>query len=289
MSEYVRNKINSIEFLPTFPHVVDEMMTLINDPRSSASDLARHMDPSMVSEVLKVANSAYFGRKNFRQIATIEQAVAVIGYAGLSCIVLQMPLFALMRGGTGDFDRKGFVQHSLACGTMAKAVSEIFSLGNPNTVYISGTLHDIGIIVIFQYFKDEWKEIDRLIEQERLSRLEAEREVLSVDHAYVGAVLLEKWDLPDAVTESVRLHHSPERIGENGDAYATWLSNKLAKHIDFESGFEDFDTFFKQQRELLHTEMPDKYLTKHHVGVLERGYTQLSEIERFIEETLGEQ
>jgi HD-like signal output (HDOD) protein len=177
MSVHITDRLKHIEFLPTFPHIVGEVMGILEDPKSSASDLVRHMDPSLIGEVLKVANSAYFGRKNFRGIGTVEQAVAAIGYTGLSSLVLQMPFLSMVKMGDSLFDRKGFMRHSLSCGILAKTVSSIFHMGNPNTVYVSGMLHDIGIIVIYQYFKEESRRINALMAQKGLSRLAAEREV----------------------------------------------------------------------------------------------------------------
>ncbi len=285
MSDYIRTRIDSIEFLPTFPSIVAEVMSIIEDPRSSASDLVRHMDPSLVGEVLKVANSAYFGRKSYRRISTVEQAVATIGYANLSSIVLQMPFLSMLKGEDHTFDRRGFVRHSLFVGVLARAVSSAFHLGEPNTVYVSGILHDIGSIVIYQYFNDEWNRISELIQSAHVSRLDAEREMLSVDHAGVGAVLLEKWDLPEATVEAVRLHHNRKEMGDNDNAYVTWLANRLSKEIESPENLADFSVFFEKQRELLYAELPQNYLLKHHVELFERAYNNLKGAEEFLEKT----
>jgi HD-like signal output (HDOD) protein len=156
-------------------------------------------------------------------------------------------------------------------------------MGNPNTVYVSGMLHDIGII-IYQYFKEESGQINGLMKERRLPRLAAEREVFSIDHAGIGALLLEMWDIPGAIAESVKLHHSPKEIGEKENPYVTWLANGLAKQVDFEADLPDFRAFFEKQREMLHTEMPDEYLLKAHVELFETAYDQLRGIDAFLEE-----
>ena len=287
MIAHITDRLKLIEFLPTFPAMVGEIMGILSDPKSSTSDLVRHMDPSLTGEVLKVANSAYFGRRNFRAIGTVEQAVAAIGYTGLSSIVLQMP-FLSMIGGDSLFDRKGFMGHSLSCGILARTVSSIFDMGNQDTVYVSGVLHDIGFIVIYQYFKEESGQISTLMENDGLSRLEAERKVFSVDHAHIGALLLERWDIPQDIVESVRLHHSPEKIEEKESPYVTWLANCLAKQIDFEKDLVDFQSFFEKQRDMLQMEMPDRYLLKAHVELFENAYDQLRRIGTPAETTKGE-
>ncbi|MGD0232218.1 MAG: HDOD domain-containing protein [Syntrophorhabdales bacterium] len=283
MTDYIRNRIRQIECLPTFPYVVAEVMRIIDDPASSASDLVRHMDPSLVGEVLRAANSAYFGKKNFRRIANVEQAVVTIGYHTLSSIVLRMPLVSIIDGQDVPFDRRGFVLHSLSCAVFARAVGAFLGVGNVNTVYISGILHDVGIIIMHQFFKEECRRVNNLRRQERLDRPAAEKAVFGTDHASIGSMVLELWDIPETIIESVRLHHLRKEICEGEEQYAVWLANSLAKQIDSGKDLVDFETFFRKQREFLEWEMPERYLVGHDVDLFEKAYDQLKEIEDFLE------
>jgi HD-like signal output (HDOD) protein len=284
MDAFIADRLRQIEFLPTFPHIVEEVMDVLSDSKSSVSDLVRCMDPSLVGEVLKVANDAYSGRKGFRGIATVEQAVAAIGYANLSVLIPRTPFVSTVEKGDILFDRKGFMRHSISCAILGKTISSAFRMGNPNTVYVSGMLHDIGIVVIYQHFKQESERIDALIREKRLSRLAAEREVLSIDHAGLGALLLEVWGIPGEIVESVKLHHSPEEIGEKEDPYVTWLANSLAKETDFERDLSDFPAFFGRQREMLQAEMPEQFLLKSHMELFEAAFDQLRGIESILNE-----
>jgi putative nucleotidyltransferase with HDIG domain len=281
MVENIRARIGEVELLPTFSAIAGNVMAVIEDPKSSVSDLVKHMDPSLVSEVLKVANSAYYGRSNFRRIATVEQAVTAIGFVGLSQLVLQMPFLSILKGNDPLFDREGFVRHSFMCAILARTVSSAFTLGNPNSVYVSGLLHDIGSMVISQYFKEEWAEIDRLVAAGDMERLNAEQEVLSMDHAGVGALLLEKWDLPAGIVNAVRLHHSREEIGEDSDAYVTWFANVMSNNTG-EGDLQDFQAFYDKERDLIQREMPDRFLLSQHVELFETAFGHLTDTEGFL-------
>jgi putative nucleotidyltransferase with HDIG domain len=200
-----------------------------------------------------------------------------------------MPFLSMLKGHDDGFDRSGFVRHSLATGIMARTVCSSFAIGHSNTVYVSGLLHDIGSIVIYQHFRAEWDLINGLVRGRQVPRIQVEKEILSMDHAGVGSLLLEKWDLPEAIVESVRLHHSPEEVRDNENAYTTWLANTLAKAIDFRKDLSDFGLFFDQQRELLQAEMPERYLLKHHVALFEQAYGNIRGIEEFVAKTASEQ
>ena len=230
---YIVERLKGIKLLPTFPNIVAEVLRIIDDPMSSASDLAKHLDPSMVGEILRIANSAYFGTRNFRSISTIEHAIAVVGYERLSYIILQMPFISMVKGDDNVFDKNEFIKHSILCGAVSNAISLATTFGNPNEVYLSGMMHDIGVIVIYRYFEEEWNRINTLIRDEHISRLEAEYEVFSEDHGYIGAELLDIWNVPKPITDSVRFHHSPEKAEENSeDVAVTFLGNALTRQID---------------------------------------------------------
>ncbi len=229
---YIVERLKEIKLLPTFPNIVTEVLKIIDDPMSSASDLAKHLDPSMAGEILRIANSAYFGTRNFRGISTIEHAIAVVGYERLSHIILQMPFVSMVKGNDNVFDRNKFVRHSILCGVISNALSQATSLGTPNEVYLSGMMHDIGVIVIYRYFEREWDEISTLVRDSHMSRLEAERLVFSEDHGYIGAELLDLWNVPKPITDSIRFHHNPEKAEENKeDVVVTYLGNALTRRI----------------------------------------------------------
>jgi len=282
MADYIRDRIAQIEFLPTLPYIAGEVMKIVEDPRSYTSDLVTHMDPSLAGEVLKAAKSAYCGSVRCSHIESVEQAVAAIGYSGISSIIPHMPFLSMTDGEDRSFDRKGFIRHSLSCAVFAETVTSVFGLGNPKAAHLSGMLHDIGIIIVYQFFEEEWRKINLLMEQQAWGRLKAERAFLGTDHANVGSMLLELWDLPKTIVESVRSHHLREDIGERGEPYAVWLADNLAMLTDFDKDLIDFETFFREQREFLESEMPDIYLLRHDVDLFEAAYDKLKVIGRFL-------
>lgn len=247
--DYTLTRIKQIDILPTFPDIIGSIIKIIEDPMSSASDLARKMDPSMVGEVMRVANTAYFGTRNFRNISTIEHAIAIIGYDHLSYILLQMPFLTMVQADDEAFDRVGFIRHSISTGVVAKVISSTLHMGNPHEVYISGIVHDIGTIIIYQNFRKAWNQISSMVHGGKMARLAAEREVFSVDHGYIGAVLLDNWNIPRSITEGVMFHHCPDRSQlYRHHALVTHLGNEFSKRVDFDVDLVEFDSFLKRHR-----------------------------------------
>ncbi len=247
----ILGRLRKIDVLPTFPTVMGEVISVIEDPMSSAADLARNLDASMASEVLRLANTAYFGTRNFRRITSIEHAIAIVGLEQISQIILHMPFLGMM-GGAGGLDREKFIRHSMISGIVSKVISHTLHTGNEHAVYIGGLMHDIGAIIIYRYFSDEWKSISGLVREKDYTWTEAEEEVLSCDHGMIGACLLTMWNIPQAVTEGVMYHHTPDKARENiWNVRLIDAGNRFAKMIDLSDNFASFDEFINNNREFI--------------------------------------
>ncbi|OPY73276.1 MAG: HDOD domain protein [Syntrophorhabdus sp. PtaU1.Bin058] len=289
-NDYILNKLKKVDMLPTFPGTVGTVMSLIQDPMSSAADLAKNMDPSMVSEVLRIANTAYFGTKNFRNISSIEHAIAIIGLEHLSSIVIQMPFISMVKGDTA-FDREKFMEHSIMCGVLSKAISLSVRLGNPNEVYIGGMMHDIGAIIFYRYFRNEWDRAYSLVRDRGMTWPEAEKEVFSMDHGYIGAVLLELWNIPKGITDCVMFHHCPDKATENrGNATAVNLGNRFSKLINIHDDIPNFDDFLGRYRSFLNLneELGLQLLPSDEIIFYEKIYAVAKETQHYIYGTVRE-
>jgi putative nucleotidyltransferase with HDIG domain len=208
--EFIKERVKSVKVLPTFPSIVTEILNILNDPKSSAKDLAEKMDGSITGEILRVANSAYYGTRSYRTIKSVEHAIAIIGFETLSSLVLQMPFLDLLPRGRRDFDEEGYLIHSMFVGVLSKEIGRSLKMGDPNTLYVCGIIHDIGKIIIYTLFSEKWTEILGLMNEKGLKSYEAEQEILGIDHGFVGGILLDNWNIPDLIVDTVKFHHSPK-------------------------------------------------------------------------------
>jgi HD-like signal output (HDOD) protein len=288
--ELIVSKLSKIEVLPTFPAMVGEVINVIEDPMSSASDLAKSMDPSMAGEVLRVANTAYFGTGNFRNITSIEHAIAIVGFQHLSHIILHMPFVSMIKGDS-VFNREEFIKHSIVCGILSKSISSCTYAANPNEIYIGGLMHDIGAIVIYRYFHEECDKINVLVTQGALGRLDAEREVLSLDHGMIGALLLQLWNIPKTITDGIMYHHNPEAAKENRmPAMMINVGNKFAKKINLRDNFLSFDEFLTEYKGFVQIAQDQGvHLTSgEELKFFEHAFVQLKNAKGFFEGVLEE-
>jgi HD-like signal output (HDOD) protein len=249
--EEILERLRRIDVLPTFPVVMAKVVDILEDPMSSAGDLAQSMDPSMASEVLRVANTAYFGTRNFRKITSIEHAIAIIGMEQVSQIILHMPFLGMMKGGD-DLGRDAFIRHSMICAVASKVVSRTMHVGDEHTAYIGALMHDIGLIIVYRYFHDQYKMIEALVRDSGCTWERAESDVLSCDHGMIGGCLLTLWNIPRAITDGVMYHHFPHDALENAwNARIIDIGSRFAKSADLSDNFGNFDEFIHNNGHLV--------------------------------------
>jgi putative nucleotidyltransferase with HDIG domain len=78
--------------------------------------------------------------------------------------------------------------------------------------FTAGLLHDIGKVVLGQKVAEEYARIIMLVTEHKRAFVEAEREILGFDHTEVGALLAERWKLPEKLVLCIRYHHTPSAL-----------------------------------------------------------------------------
>ena len=201
--------INKLKEIKSFPQFVVETLRKLNDPTSSASDVAASLsrDEGLVLRTLKLANSAAYGMS--RNISDISEAIALLGYKNISNIVLAATVYSVMDKGLSGYalDRGELWRHSLTTAYAARHIAQATRKVPSEEAYVGGLLHDIGKVVLNDYVRFGYGIIVKLVEEEHIPFAEAEVKVLGFDHAMVGSLLVERWDLPQAYQYSTLLHH----------------------------------------------------------------------------------
>jgi HD-like signal output (HDOD) protein len=218
--ENFREKVEeTINFLPPMPTVMADLIDAINDDDTDFRKLSAiiSMDPSMTMNVLKIANSAFFGLAS--KVTTIEQAVRMLGINEIVSLCLSCSTTQSLQPpkGVKTVDLNRFWRHSVATGVLAKIVCERMALGRMNSLYLAGLVHDVGAVVLDRFRHDVYKEILELTHSENISAREAEIRIMGASHDTVGGWLMEKWRLPRLFVEVASFHHtvldaSPQNI-----------------------------------------------------------------------------
>lgn len=74
-----RRVLKRVNDIPSLPQFVIETLKKLDDPKSSAADVANKLsrDEGLVIRVLRLANSAYYGLS--RRISSVSEAISFLG------------------------------------------------------------------------------------------------------------------------------------------------------------------------------------------------------------------
>jgi putative nucleotidyltransferase with HDIG domain len=207
--------IAKVEDLPTLPRTVLRITELVNDPQSSARDLARIItdDQVLAARLLKLVNSSFYGFP--QRISTITGAIVLLGFDAIRNLLLTTSVFDLFanRKKVSEFRQEQFWDHSLGCAVGAKVLGNHLRYDKVEELFVSGLLHDIGKIVEMIFMPKQFSTIARLVKDEDILMVAAEQQVLGYTHADVGQLLAEKWNLPPKLMHVILHHHQPSTAG----------------------------------------------------------------------------
>jgi HD-like signal output (HDOD) protein len=197
--------------LPSLQSIIAELENLADRGTSHLNEITRlvRMDQSVSLQVLRIANSAYYGPP--APIADIQTAILYIGLSTLRGAVASTRCMEKTCELPQDIlDWKEFWIHAAGVGyiTMDLAARLPESAVAPESFYLMGLFHDIGKVVLACLMPDEFIEIYALAAAENKPVCLAEVEGLGVEHGHIGAWYMEKQGIPLVVREPVRFHHS---------------------------------------------------------------------------------
>lgn len=210
VKDNVQKILTRLKDIPTLPHVVSKIVEIVDSPNTSASDLnkAISMDQALSVKVLKLVNSAFYGFP--KKIETLTQAIVILGFNTVRSLALSISMVDFFTGKGGrKLNYTEFWKHSIATSILAKQIAKKSFPSIAEEAFVSGLLHDIGILILDQYVTSEYREVLECMETEGMQLVQAERKILGITHAEVGRLLAEKWNLPDPLLYSISYHHEP--------------------------------------------------------------------------------
>ncbi len=204
--------LENVHNLPSMPVVLAEVNNLLADHNASAADLGTVIskDQGLVTKILSVANSPLYGIP--RRVSTIEFAIVILGFNHIKNIVIALSMMEAFKSVNGNkFQQKKYWTHSVLTGFLAKRIADDLGYAFSGEAFTSGLLHDLGLPLIYKLFPKEYEQIiDGVILGEG-SYLEMEKRTLGASHCEIGKFLVEKWNLPESLSEAVRFHHDPNQ------------------------------------------------------------------------------
>lgn len=159
-------------------------------------------DPGLSAGVIKTINSPYFGLR--RKIASIQEAITILGLVNLDNIVTSLALVSAI-GNKVALDR--FWDTAMDVALISRDLTKYISNVSENDAFTIGMFHDCGIALMIQRIPDYKAFLKQANADITHALTELEQASYQTDHATVGFLVANTWNLPEHVCRAIQLHH----------------------------------------------------------------------------------
>ncbi len=210
MPKSLKNIVMDMRSLEAFPKVATSVLSVANQPGVIPADVIDivQTDAGITGKVLKLCNSAYYGFQ--REVGSLQEAGNMLGTDTLVNLVLTSSANKFFRnaGQVAPHRQEELWSSSITQALASRLIAQRFGYENPDRAYTTGLMQNIGTIVMDRFYNDELGHVKAEIQAGR-STIAAERAILGIHHAEIGARLATKWELPESLTDTIRFHHDP--------------------------------------------------------------------------------
>ncbi len=239
--EALLEKVRHSDQLPMLPEVAVRIIDMSNDRELYAAKISEVIanDPVLSARLLQVSNSSVFPFRH--EITNLNQALAILGIQLTMSIAIGFAIVDMMRNcesKDSGFDHDAFWRKSVLGAIAAIEMRSELKGVEQGDLFVAALMQDVGMIAL-EHFEGE--KYTQLVKGARshLDLIELERRMFGVDHAEIGAAILERWHLPDIHINAVRSSHyllEAKSITELTELeYAVALSGMLAEQWISES------------------------------------------------------
>ena len=197
--------------LPKFRKTVFETLKRLRDPQATSADIAEvmSMDADLTSRVMRTVNSLAYAPKI--PIKNLEHAVTMLGNAELERIVMMLGAKMAMPKNVPSFvDMDGFWQRAGLRAVIARGLADLTTPTKAGLCFSVGFLEDFSVPLIAASKGSEYAEVYEASAQGDQPLHEIEQEKFGWDHAELGALVCNEWELPEDIAAAISAQNEPE-------------------------------------------------------------------------------
>jgi putative nucleotidyltransferase with HDIG domain len=233
--------IDSSRELPPFPAVIHRALELINNPNTSIQEVVETIqyDQAIIANVLRICNSAQFGLR--QPVSSLNEALLFLGFNQLFAIIMGGAMGGTMNQAIRGYDLESGAlwKHSVSVALLSQMLARRLKREPSPLLFTAALIHDIGKVILHSHVEQQFQDIKALVKDRKMSFLTAEKEVLGIEHAELGAVIIGQWNFPSEIIAPVRYHHTPLLADTNRESvYQIYLCDLIAMLTGIGSGVD---------------------------------------------------
>lgn len=251
---YLQNETAEYQ-IPRLPAVIPKVLQALRDTDTDADTLANILSADMVlvSEVLRLANSAFYSRS--RVYESLEQAIVNIGFDGIRQLIVSAAVKPILNGQNGHFSKVAnhylwdkSVNTGLLSDRVAKTLGE-----NSFHAYLAGLVVQSGMTVLS-------REFDKYFDDNEVPNNQLFIDKVSRYCYQLSVGISRQWQFPEPVIDALQeLVTCEDPMAMSALGRITYLSDKLVKMSMLKENGH-LKTFDGNVSQLIADDMHDVYL-----------------------------
>lgn len=207
MNADILDSILGCPALPSLPAVAARVVELASQEDVSLDELADTIqtDQALAAKVLRTVNSSYYGLRT--RVGSIRKAISMLGLGPVKSITLGFSLVSsLADAEVENFDFETYWRRALYSAAASRHFAEAAKIEAADEVFLAALMQDVGMVAMQVGLGDEYTRVLARSEGDHRRLIRCEIEDLEATHADIGAMLCERWRLPDSLVIPVKYH-----------------------------------------------------------------------------------
>ena len=199
--------------LPSFPDVVINIRSALEDPKCTADHLADvvRTDPVLVARLLMAANSAFHNRAGI-EIVDLDLAISRLGFEVVRNTAITLAVEQIFNASQHEELRdsiKAIWTSSLSLASMCFVIARNTDTVNPDNAFLCGLLHEVGKLYILTKARDY---------PDLMGNSDSLGTVLDQWYTSIGRSIVESWGFSDEIAASLEFE---ENLNDDSESPAT--------------------------------------------------------------------
>ncbi len=216
---------------PLLPSVATDLMTLTSNAEFEIPEVVGVIehDQFITASLLKVANSAYYGRR--AEVTNLQAAVMRMGVSNVRDLVFAIAFRStILREEKYRLLMTTLWEHALTTASVTRKIIEFRSL-DASHAFLAGLLHDIGKPTLVLSLMGIAKELEKR-KQITFEPQDYVPEMFEAFHVAVGGLIGARWNLPQVMRQAIEQHHEPDLDNDpTGTVRAVYLADRLTNAV----------------------------------------------------------
>jgi len=202
--QLLQNNLSELGDLPIFSASVNRISQISENPDSDTMQLSMEVmkDANLSVKMLRLSNSAHYNRGQTK-IASVSQAVMVLGFDTIKNISLSLKLLDSLSQGDHELDMNSMLVHAYLSAAFMRELALKSGVDKIEQSYICGLVHSLGEVITAYAMPEKYVEIVALCEDRGMTWKSAQQEILSCGFDDLAKDIVTDWGFAPAVVNTI--------------------------------------------------------------------------------------